>query len=200
MLPASAMPFEKLVFKPLTIENWGDFETLFTRRGVQNGCWCMYWRVKRSEFHRGYGEHNKEAMRRIVESGRVPGIIAYLNGAPVGWCSVAPREDFPVLDRSPTLKRVDDNPVWSIVCFYAPEEHRGRGIMGSLIKAAVGYAASRGAEIVEAYPVVPEKAWDPRYEVYTGVESTYRRLGFVEAARRSEKRIIMRYTVPGHAP
>ncbi|HEX9913559.1 MAG TPA: GNAT family N-acetyltransferase [Candidatus Bathyarchaeia archaeon] len=200
MPPVSAVPFERLAYEPLTVENWGDFEALFTRRGVQNGCWCMYWRLKRSEFHRGYGEPNKEAMRRIVESGRTPGILVYLDEAPVGWCSVAPREEFPVLDRSPTLKRVDDKPVWSIVCFYAPEERRGRGIMGSLIKAAVGYAASRGAEIVEAYPVVPEKAWDPRYEVYTGVESTYRRLGFVEAARRSEKRIIMRYTVPGHAP
>ena len=72
--------------------------------------------------------------------------------------------------------------------------------MGSLIKASVGYAVSRGAKIVEAYPVVPEKAWDPRYEVYTGVESTFRRLGFVEAARRSERRIVMRYRVPGSAP
>jgi GNAT superfamily N-acetyltransferase len=160
----------------------------------------MYWRLRRSDYHRGYGEPNKEAMRRIVESGRVPGIIAYLDWTPVGWCSVAPREDFPVLDRSPTLKRIDDKPAWSIVCLYALEEHRGRGIMSSLIKAAVDYAASMGAETVEAYPVVLGKAWDPRHEVYTGVESAYRRLGFVEAARRSERRIIMRYAVPGPAP
>jgi len=159
----------------------------------------MYWRVKRSEFHRGYGEPNKEAMHSIVMSGKIPGIMAYLENIPMGWCSVAPREEFLVLDRSPTLKRVDDKPVWSIICFYASEEHRGRGIMGSLIKAAVGYAASMGAEIVEAYPVVPEKAWDPRHEVYTGVESTFKRLGFVEAARRSERRIVMRYRVSGSA-
>ena len=194
------MPFERLTYKPLTPENWGDLEALFTRRGVQNGCWCMYWRLRRSDYHRGYGEPNKETMRRIVESGRVPGIIAYLDEAPAGWCSVAPREDFPVLDRSPTLKRVDGKPVWSIVCLYALEEHRGGGIMSSLIKAAVDYAASMGAETVEAYPVVLGKAWDPRHEVYTGVESAYRRLGFVEAARRSERRIIMRYAVPGPAP
>ena len=102
-------------FKPATAGTWPDLETLFSERGVQNGCWCMYWRIPRKDFQQNYGEGNKQALKKISEAGIVPGILAYHDGKPAGWCSVAPRADFSVLGRSPTLKPVDDQPVWSIV-------------------------------------------------------------------------------------
>lgn len=104
-----------LEFHPLTRERWSDFEELFGERGAYGGCWCMWWRLTRREFEQQQGEGNRQAMKAIVESVQVPGILAYAAGEPVGWCSVAPREHYGSLNRSPVLKRLDDTPVWSIV-------------------------------------------------------------------------------------
>ena len=103
---------------PLTKERWADLEKLFGERGACGGCWCMWWRLKRADFDRQKGNGNKKSLQAIIDSGEVPGILAYWRGEPVAWCSVAPREKFPVLDRSRVLKRVDETPVWSIVCFF----------------------------------------------------------------------------------
>jgi len=95
-------------FHPLTPERWPDFEKLFGPRGAYGGCWCMWWRTTRSQFEKQGGEGNRRAMKNIVDSGEVPGIIAYADGQPVGWCSVAPRDSYGSLNRSPVLKRLDD--------------------------------------------------------------------------------------------
>jgi GNAT superfamily N-acetyltransferase len=184
---------DELTFRPVTADEWDDLQLLFTEPGVQNGCWCMWWRVKRTEFHNHYGEGNRLALKEIIESGRVPGILAYLHDRPIGWCSVAPREEFPVLDRSPTLKRVDDEPVWSIVCFFVSQQYRRKGLSQALIEAAIRYATENGAKIVEAYPLIPENTKDPRPQRFTGLISTFEKAGFVEVARRSQIRPIMRY-------
>jgi GNAT superfamily N-acetyltransferase len=168
-------------------------EALFGEHGAYGGCWCMWWRLKRSEFSRQGGQGNKEAMRKIVASGQVPGLLGYLGGKPVAWCSVAPREDFPALERSRTLKRVDDRPVWSIVCFFVARPFRGQGVMEKMLKAALEYARQHGAEVLEGYP--EETTGGRRLsgsDGFTGVASTFRKAGFVEVARRSAARPIMR--------
>lgn len=153
----------------------------------------MWWRIKRSEFEKGQGEGNRLAMQAIVASGEVPGLLAYRAGEPVAWCSVAPREAFPVLDRSPVLKRVDDLPVWSVVCFFFARRYRAKGLSSVLLKAAVDYAVSQGAKIVEGYPIEPKKRDAPAIYAFTGMASTFRKAGFVEVARRSPSRPILRY-------
>ena len=186
---------DQLTFKPVTLNEWPDLQLLFGPNGADGGCWCMWWRIKRSEFDRSHGEANRRAMEAIIRSGRVPGLLAYLDTEPIGWCSVAPREDFPVLDRSPVLKRVDDQPVWSIVCFYIAGQYRRCGLTGLLIEAAVDYARSRGAAIIEAYPVDPgTDRFDPGSS-FTGTTGTFRRLGFKEAARRSTRRAVLRRSI-----
>jgi GNAT superfamily N-acetyltransferase len=131
-------------------------------------------------------------MKRVVERGPAPGLIAYADGEPVGWCAVAPRESYPVLERSRVLKRIDDEPVWSIVCFFVAKRFRERGLTGELIRAAVRHAASHGARIVEGYPVEPAKGRTADVFAYTGLASAFRKAGFTEAARRSPTRPIMR--------
>jgi GNAT superfamily N-acetyltransferase len=106
---------------------------------------------------------------------------------------VAPREDFPVLDRSRILKRVDDQPVWSVVCFFIARAYRQQGVSLQLLKAALDYAQEHGARILEGYPVEPKKGSTPDVFAYTGLASMFLQLGFVEAARRSETRPLMRY-------
>lgn len=187
------MQMTELDVKPLTLDRWEDFEKLFSPRGAVGGCWCMWWRIKRSEFEKGQGEGNRLAMREIVGSGEIPGLLAYRAGDPVAWCSVAPREAFPVLDRSPVLKRVDDQPVWSIVCFFFARPYRAKGLSAVLLKAAVDYAVNRGAKIIEGYPIEPKKRDAPDIYAFTGMVSTFRKVGFVEVARRSPSRPILRY-------
>jgi GNAT superfamily N-acetyltransferase len=157
----------------------------------------MWWRVKRSDFEKQQGQGNKDALNKIVDSGEIPGILAYVDGEPIGWCSVAPREAYPVLGRSPVLKRVDDQPVWSIVCFFVAKPFRGQKVSAELLQAAVEYAAQNGAKIIEGYPLVPKRDRMPDVSTFTGLISTFRKAGFVEVLRRSETRPIMRYFVEG---
>jgi GNAT superfamily N-acetyltransferase len=183
----------RLTFHPLTPERWADFEKLFGLRGACGGCWCMWWRLKRADFEQRKGAKNKRAMKKIVDSSEVPGILAYTGAEPIGWCAVGPRESYPVLQRSPTLKPIDDQPVWSITCFFVARPYRCRGVSSRLLKAAVQYARGQGARIIEGYPVEPKKGRMPDAFAWIGLPSSFRKAGFVEVLRRSPTRPIMRY-------
>jgi GNAT superfamily N-acetyltransferase len=189
----------ELRFYPLTAERWEDLEELFGERGASGGCWCMWWRLKRSEFERQKGEGNRLALKRIVDSGEIPGILAYDAELyqPAGWCSVAPREHFPVLERSRVLKRIDDKQVWSIVCLFVGKPFRHKGVTVGLLNAAVRYVRESGGKIVEGYPVEPRKDQMPDVFAWTGLASSFRKAGFSEQLRRSETRPIMRYEIEG---
>ncbi len=152
----------------------------------------MWWRVTQKEFDAQKGERNRRAMKKIVGSGRVPGVLAYHDGRPVGWCSVAPREEFPRLARSRILKPVDDEPVWSVVCFFVTKECRHTGVSARLLEAAVDRVRKQGGRIVEGYPVEPKKDRMPDLFAYHGLAATFRQVGFKEVARRSDTRPVMR--------
>jgi GNAT superfamily N-acetyltransferase len=186
---------KKVEVRPLTPDRWGDLERLFGPRGACGGCWCMWWRLTRSEFEKRKGAQNKRAMKRIVVSGEVPGLLAYADGEPVGWCAIGPRASYPVLQRSRVLKPVDDQPVWSITCFFVARPYRGQGVSAALVKAAVAHARKNGARTIEGYPVEPKAGRIPDAFAYVGVPSTFRRAGFVEVLRRSPTRPIMRCVV-----
>ena len=152
----------------------------------------MWWRESHSEFESRKGDGNKREMKRIVSSGEVPGIIGYIDGDPVAWCSVAPRERFPRLERSRILKRIDEEPVWSVVCFYIAKPYRRHGLSLDMLEEAVRYAAGKGARIVEGYPVEPKKGTTADVFAYTGLARVFLAAGFTEVEKRSETRPIMR--------
>jgi GNAT superfamily N-acetyltransferase len=189
-----------LVIEPLTPERWRDLVRLFGERGASAGCWCMWWRQSGAEFRKSAGAKNKRAFKEIVDTGRATGLLAYLDGRPAGWCSVAPRQDFPRLQRSPDLKPVDDRRVWSVVCFFIERRARGRGVAAALLEAAIDHARRNGARIVEGYPVDGPDAWGAA-SAYTGLTSMFRRAGFRQVARRpGARRRVMRYSVRGARP
>jgi GNAT superfamily N-acetyltransferase len=194
-MSSESITLSNLKFYPVTPRRWKDLESLFGERGACGGCWCMWWRMTRSEFNKQKGSGNKKALKKIIDSGEIPGILAYANGQPVGWCSVAPREKFSTLERSRILQKVDEKPVWSVVCFFIAKTLRRKGVTIALLKAAIEYAKKHGAKIVEGYPVDPRKGITPDVFAYTGLASAFRQAGFVEVLRRSETRPIMRYFV-----
>lgn len=180
--------------RPATPSCWDDLVRLFGPNGAYANCWCMWWRMRSSDFDRAAPRSKRGGLRRLVGQGRSPGLLAYVDGEPVGWVSVAPREEYGRLERSPTLKRVDDQPVWSIVCFYVGRGHRGSGVARALVGGAVEHAARNGARVVEAYPVDPARRAYDAAEAYTGVVPLFAAAGFREVARRG-KRPIMRKVV-----
>ena len=184
-----------LEFHPLTVARWEDFTALFGKRGACGGCWCMWWRQTAKEYEASKGEKNRRKMKKIVTSGEVPGVIAYHDGEPVGWCAVAPRTEYHRLARSRILKPVDDRPVWSIVCLFVAKDHRGIGVSSALIGAAVDFVRGKGGRTVEAYPVEPKKSRMPDTFAFHGLAVSYSRAGFSEVARRSETRPVMRYEI-----
>jgi len=182
-------------YHPLTADRWKDLEALFGERGACGGCWCMSWRLSKSEFTSQKGSKNKAALMKMVKSGEIPGIIGYSEGKPVAWCSLAPRETFPALERSRTLKRIDDKPVWSVVCFFIAKPFRKKEISVRILESAVEYARKNGAKIVEGYPVEPKKGRWPDAFAWTGVASAFKKAGFKEVHRGSPSRPIMRYSI-----
>ncbi|MCX6093756.1 MAG: GNAT family N-acetyltransferase [Candidatus Bipolaricaulota bacterium] len=180
---------------PLTFDRWPDFEKLFGPRGAQAGCWCMWWRETTSEFEARKGKRNREAFQAIVASGDVPGLLAYVGDEPVGWCAVAPRERYVRLARSRTLKPIDEQPVWSITCFFVARRYRRQGVTARLLDAVVAFVRDRGGHIVEAYPIAPASGEYPAAYAYTGLLSTFLAAGFQIVARPSASRAVVRHVI-----
>ena len=155
----------------------------------------MWWRLKRSDYEKMKGTKNKNAMKKLVNSGISPGLLFYSGKIPFAWCSLGPRDNYPVLERSRVLKRIDDKSVWSIVCFFMLKEYRNKGISKFIISSAIKYAGSKGASTLEAYPVAPKTDKMPAVFAWTGFEKAFKTCGFKEVERRSETRPIMRYYI-----
>lgn len=193
----TALP--KLAFHPATADRWADVVTLFGPRGACAGCWCMWPRLAAADFKRGSGEGNKRALQKLVRGGREPGLLAYADGEPVGWVALAPRADYPRLEKSRVLAPVDEQPVWSVTCFFVRRDWRQRGLTGRLLQEAAKHAAANGGKIIEGYPTDAKKKTADAF-VWTGIASTFESAGFREVARRSASRPIMRRTLRAAVP
>ena len=156
----------------------------------------MFWRLPRKQWEAQRGPGNKAALRKLVNASRAaPGILAYVGKEPVGWCAIAPREQYVGPERSRILEPVDDKPVWSISCLFVKRGYRRQGISKELARASVAFAGKHGARIVEAYPVEPTMEKMPDPFLWHGVPSAFKAAGFKEVTRRSKSRPIMRFEI-----
>lgn len=186
-----------LTIAPLTAKRWADFEALMGPKGAAGGCWCMLWRLSKSEFEAGTGEANRRTMQVVAAEPVPPGLLAYDGHTPVGWISVAPRTRFPRLDNSRVLARIDDEAVWSVTCFLVTRSHRRRGVATQLLESACDFVRKHNGAIVEGYPIAPDKPSYPPVFAWTGFEHAFRKAGFKTVLRRSPTRPIMRKRLDG---
>ncbi len=193
---APARSSSALEVHPLTPDRWNDLVTLFTSRGSGQvrWCWCMcYRRSGRADVAGGttVAEHNRAALKALVDAGTVPGLLGYRDGTPVAWVSLGPRSDYAKLARSPVMRAVDDKPVWSVICFFTCAQARGQHVAEAMLAHAGEFARANGATLLEAYPV--DKQERSRAEnMWFGGKPMYDRAGFVEVARRKPTRLVMR--------
>jgi GNAT superfamily N-acetyltransferase len=194
----------RLEVVPATADRWPDLISLFEGDGPL-GCWCQYWRRSSHAFSTGgpgSGETNLDAQVRAGPP--APGVIAYLDGEPAGWCGFGPRATLERLVRSRTIPVVDDLEVWSVVCFKVRVGYRRRGVATALLAGAIEYARSMAAPAIEAYPIDPD---GHRLDVgfsYVGFTSMFEAAGFhrvLETGARSagRPRILMRLDLAGVA-
>jgi GNAT superfamily N-acetyltransferase len=174
----------ELIVKPVTGATWPDLEALFEGRGGPKYCWCMAWREMENRASADAAAR-KAALHQRVREGIPIGILGYVGGEPVAWCSVAPRETFTKLGGA---TQDHDTGVWSIVCFFVRRDHRRSGLSGRLLEEAVKLARKHGATKVEGYPVDPES---PSYR-FMGFVSLFQEHGFDETGRAGSRRHVMR--------
>jgi GNAT superfamily N-acetyltransferase len=175
---------------PATPERWDDLVRLFDRAVVRT-CFCMYYRKPGDT---GNGVENRRAMKGLVDGGTVPGLIGYVDGEPMAWVSLGPREGYDRLQRSFIMKPVDERPVWSIVCFFVAREARGGGLAAKMLDAAVDYARSQGARLLEGYPVDKPGESHPD-NMFFGAKTMFDKAGFREVARRRQTRPVVRRAI-----
>ena len=197
-----------LEIHPLIPERWRDLVDLFERPGPRgswprtSACYCMFWRLPPAEYEAAFrhrsleaesGGPNKRKMQRLVASGKVPGLLAYLDEHAVGWISVSPRAELARLEYVPFDP--DDDPgdvrAWSAACFYIHRSEWRARVGSSLLAAAVDRAREHGASSVEGYPVQAGNI-DP----YTGYDTMFARAGFeLVRAGRGKGRALWRLSL-----
>jgi ribosomal protein S18 acetylase RimI-like enzyme len=191
-----------LTIHALMPARWADLEALFNAKGcsIARGCWCMYYRRSGQRSDLAPGEtssaRSRSELKALAAADPPPGLIGYRGSVPVGWISLGPRQDFAKLAKSPVMKPVDDQAVWSIVCLVVPSEYRRQGVARALIAGAVDYARARGVQLLEAYPV--DKVQSPAAESsWFGSKSMFDEAGFEEVARRKPARPVVRLRLDG---
>lgn len=192
----------ELRVRPVSADDWPTFAELFSAPGAPKHCWCMAWRASNEE-RRRFGAAaraprargslrpddalRREAIQRRIAAGVPVGLLATAGDEPVAWCSVAPRPTYRPLGGPPD-QQLDPAAVWSIACFFVKRSWRGRGVVGSLIEAAVAHAAGCGATVVEATPVVPGA---PSHR-FMGTVARFEAAGFTAVGPAGYRRTVMR--------
>lgn len=184
----------KFTFEPLTQKTWNHFLELFGTKGACGNCWCMYYRLKKSDFEEGKANNgNRDEIKELVWNSKPTGILGFYEGKAIAWCAFAPREDFLKLENSRVHKRIDDRAVWSIPCFFIDKNFRGIGVSVELLKAVIRYAAIKKIPVIEAYPVIPTKDKLPDTFAWIGLYKSFERAGFKIVDKTSKNRPMVRY-------
>ncbi len=190
---------EGLVVYPATPDRWDDVEQVFESGAIANRCWCQWVRKTQQQARDDGPAGNRASLRALIDTGEVPGLIAYANRDPLGWCSVGAKSAFGRLRRSRALTPTAEDPspeeTWATLCFYVTPGHRGEGVARALLRGALAYAQQMGARAYESYPVRTNGRKVDNDLAYPGTDRLLAGEGFREipsAAPGRSSQIIMR--------
>jgi GNAT superfamily N-acetyltransferase len=188
---------------PANEASWEDLQAVFGMRGYTARCQCQKFKIGHADWTPFPVAERAFRLRMQTDAGHpesdmTSGLVAYLDGEPVGWCSVEPRTAFPRLPQQRVAwaargEDEDDESVWAVACFVTRAGHRRRGVMRALARATVAFARERGARALEGYPMITEPGkeitWD---ELHVGSRSVFAAAGFTEVAHPTLRRVVMR--------
>jgi len=168
---------------PLSGETWPALAALFGAGGDPKWCWCQFWRKPGSSWANTTPDENRADLASLLGSDPAPGLVALRDGVAIGWVGLGPREDFPRLGRSRTIPQLPGERPWTVNCFTVAREARGSGVAAALLSAAVEYARSHGAGLVEGYPVDTGGGRIPAANAFLGTVGMFERAGFEVASQ-----------------
>jgi GNAT superfamily N-acetyltransferase len=181
---------------------WDDVRTVFGTRGDPSTCWCQYFKLPNAAWETVTRDECAGLLQQqVVANDPAPGVIAYLDGEPVGWCAVEPKTNYPRLRRAKVTtqgssENPDDASVWAVTCFVVRVGYRKRGIGGTLLRGAVEQARELGARVIEGYPVdTAIRAKAPSAELYHGTLSLFTAVGFELVSRPTRDRAVVALTL-----
>ena len=187
---------------PANEASWEDLQAIFGTRGAGARCQCQRYKLApREAFSRFPVEERAFRLRRQTDCGNpdsdtTSGLVAYVDGEPVGWCAVEPRSAYEGLVRTfkvPWEGRDEDRTdasVWAVTCVFTRAGFRKRGVSRALASAAVDFARKRGARAVEGYPITTKDVISE--ELHVGTEGVFAAAGFAEVSRPTLRRLVMR--------
>jgi GNAT superfamily N-acetyltransferase len=187
---------------PANEASWEDLQTVFGTRGQASRCQCQRYKLRpRESFASFPAEARAHRLRQQTDcgqraSGTTSGLVAYLDGEPVGWCAVEPRTAYEGLvrnNRVPWADRAEDksdDSVWAVTCLFTRVGFRKRGVSRALARAAVDFARERGARAIEGYPMITKNVI--LEELHVGTEGVFADAGFAEVSRPTLRRVVMR--------
>lgn len=168
---------ERISVFPATDTRWPDVVTLLGG-DQERGCWCQAWRGSSVALGFSGPGGNRDALQAQIGGAFAPGVIAYMDDEPVGWCGLGPRAAMSRLINSRTIPAPDDLAVWAIGCFVVRTGYRRMGVARALLAGAIEYARGQGAPAVEAYPIDPEGGRVSPSFGFVGFTSTFEAAGF----------------------
>lgn len=208
-MDAADSPAAEITWIPANRAPWADLEAVLGSVGSSRQCWCQRYKLHPGEAFRKFpAEERADRLRAQTHAGEpdsseTSGLVAYLDGEPVGWCAVEPRPAFHGMVRNQKVPwegrdedRADES-VWAVTCFVTRRGYRRRGVARALARAAVDFARSRGARALEGYPIVPDNAL--MEELHVGTVEIFRDAGFHEVLRPTLRRAVMRVDFDGGA-
>ena len=194
---------EGISIVPANEASWDDVHAVFGERGYPSTCQCQWFKIRDSEWRSVPVEELKERLREQTgcdhpASRSTSGLVAYLDGEPVGWCAIEPRTAYLRMARMrvPWADRDEDKSddgVWAVTCFVTRVGFRKRGVSRALARATVDFARERGARAVEGYPLLNEPGREFTWgELYVGSRSIFADAGYAEVSRPTPRRAVMR--------
>jgi len=205
MMAAMEAPIrvEQLRIVPANEASWDDVVAVFGTRDYPARCHCQRFKVLGWFWRDSTPEERTEMLRAQTacdepDAAATSGLVAYLDGVPVGWVAVEPRTAYPKLRTMPIPWRgrdedSGDDGVWAVTCFVVRKGYRGRGLTYALAEATIPYARERGARALEGYPMITEPGKEVTWgELFVGARQVFEDAGFREVSHPTLRRVVMR--------